>query len=413
MHRRCTPVAAMLLGLLFAGPACAQDWPRFRGPNGSGVSGTRLPVRWAEKDFRWKVKLPGKGHSSPVLWGDKIFVTGGDEATGKRIVLCLCADNGKTLWSREFPGVRHAKHNDNSFASATPAADERHVYTCWGSPKDYLVLALDHDGKEIWRADLGPFQAGHGFGASPIVHDDLLIVPNEQDRDSTVVAFDRLTGKERWRAPRRSKFGYATPCVWRPPGRPAELIVTSWDDGITALDPKTGKVAWALDVFSRKHVEAAIGSPVVAGDLVLGTAGWLGVKLEVVAVRPYPRPENPSQPVYRIDRSAPLVLTPLVKDDLLFVWSDQGVVTCADVRTGRTIWSERVPGSFYGSPVCAGEHLYGVSREGQVVVLAAAKEYRLVASNPLGEGSHSTPAVAGGRMYVRTFSHLIALGGDK
>jgi outer membrane protein assembly factor BamB len=413
MHSRCTPLAAVLFALALAAPAGAQEWTRFRGPNGSGVSEVRLPVRWAEKDFRWKVKLPGKGHSSPTLWGDKIFITCGDEATGKRIVLCLRADDGKILWVREFPAARHAKHADNSFASATPAADERHVYTCWGSPKDYLVLALDHDGKEVWRADLGPFQAGHGFGASPIVHDDLLIVPNEQDRGSSVVAFDRLTGKERWRAPRRSKFGYATPCVWRPSGRPAELIVSSWDDGISALDPKSGKVTWSLDVFSRGHVEAAIGSPVVAGDLVLGTAGWLGVKLEVVAVRPYPRPENPPRPVYRINRSAPLVLTPLVKDDLLFVWSDLGVVTCADVRTGKRIWSERIPGSFYGSPVCAGEHLYGVSREGQVVVLAASKEYRLVANNPLGEGSHSTPAVAGGRMYLRTFSHLIALGGDR
>jgi outer membrane protein assembly factor BamB len=291
--------------------------------------------------------------------------------------------------------------------------DEHHVYTCWGSPKDFLVLALDHDGKEAWRADLRPFKAGHGFGASAIVHDDLLIVPNEQDGQGALVALDRSTGKPRWKAPRRTRLGYATPCVFRPKGRPAELVLSSWEHGITGLDPKTGKPAWEMDVFSKGHVEGAIASPVVAGDLVLGTCGWLGVNFEVVAVRPYPPPREPARPVYRIDRGAPLVPTPLVKDDLLFLWGDHGVVTCADVRSGKRHWSERVHGEFYGSPVCAGGHLYCVSRKGEVVVIAAAREFRLVARNPLGEGSHSTPAVAGGRLYLRTFAHLICLGGPR
>jgi outer membrane protein assembly factor BamB len=405
----CPPACVLPLVLLLAPRAAGQEWTRFRGPNGSGVSpATTVPVRWTEKDFNWKVELAGVGHSSPVLWGERVFVTSADEATGKRVVQCLHAQEGRCLWSRAFPGERHGKHEDNSFASATPAVDARHVYVCWANPKEYLVVALDHDGTEAWRADLGPFRSGHGFGASPIVYEDLLIVPDDQDGPSALVALDRDTGKVRWKAPRRSMATYTTPCVHEPPGRPAELIVTSYEHGISGIDPKTGRTNWEADVFSKDHFETAIGSPVVAGDLVLGTCGYLGVRQEVVAVRP-----GQAREVYHLDRSAPLCTTPLVKDGLLFLWADGGIVTCADVRTGAVYWRERVPGSYYASPVCAGGHLYGVSRDGDVVVLAAAKRYELAARNPLGEGSHSTPAVAGGRLYVRTFTHLISIGGGK
>lgn len=396
---------------LMTASASAQEWTRFRGPNGSGVSPTAILTRWAERDFHWKVKLPGVGHSSPVLWEKRIFVTSGEEETGRRLVICLHADDGRQLWQRSFPGAKHGKHADNSFASATPAVDEKHVYLTWGTPKEFLVLALDHEGKEIWRVDLGPFKGGHGFGASPIVHDNLLVVPNDQDGDSFLTALDRTTGKERWKTPRKSKNTFTTPCVYKPRQGPEELIFTCWEHGITSLDPKTGKKNWESDIFSKGHMETGIGSPVIAGDLVLGTCGWLGVKLEVVAVRPpTPGAEGPRTAVYRLDRSAPLVLTPLVKDDLLFMWSDDGIVTCADARTGKLHWRERVPGSYYGSPVCAADHLYCVSRSGDVVVLEAAKQFKLVSRNPLGEGSHSTPAIAGGRMFLRTFSHLIAVG---
>jgi outer membrane protein assembly factor BamB len=169
-----------------------------------------------------------------------------------------------------------------------------------------------------------------------------------------------------------------------------------------------------MDVFDKGHIETGIGSPVVAGDLVLGTCGWLGVRQEVVAVRPPgPAAENKAKEVYRVTRSAPLCTTPLVVGDLLFLWGDGGTVTCADLATGQVHWRERVAGSYYASPVCAGKYLYNVSREGDVVVLAAAKQFEEAARNPLGEGSHSTPAVAGGRMYVRTFTQLLSVGGGQ
>jgi outer membrane protein assembly factor BamB len=273
------------------------------------------------------------------------------------------------------------------------------------------VVALSHDGKEAWRTDLGPFQSGHGFGASPIVHGNLLTVPKDQDGKSALFALDVATGKTRWQIPRRSKATYTTPCVYRPRNGRPELIFTSYEHGITGVDPETGRVRWEADVFSKGHIETSIGSPVVAGDLVLGTSGWLGVRVEVVAVR-LPARGGKAQEVFRIHRSAPLCTTPLVSGTLLFLWSDHGIVTCADSRTGEIHWRKRVPGSYYGSPVSAGGRLYCASREGEVIVLAASSRFELLARNPLGESSHATPAIAGGTMYLRTYTHLISVGGE-
>ncbi|HYT92567.1 MAG TPA: PQQ-binding-like beta-propeller repeat protein [Gemmataceae bacterium] len=396
-----------------AGPTllAAQEWTRFRGPNGSGLSAAAaIPSAFTEADYHWKIKLPGVGHSSPVLWGERLFVTSGEEADGKRLILCLDAATGKRLWSRTYTAARHPKHSLNSLASITPAVDANHVYLCWPAPKEFLVIALDHQGKEAWRADLGPFRAGHGPGASPIVHAGLLIVPRESDGDSCLVALDRRTGQVRWKVPRAKEGSWSTPCVFQRKDGSADLIVTNYRQGIVALDPETGRQRWGLDVFDKRHVESSIGSPIVTGDLVLGVCGWLGVRQEVVAVRPDATGRK-AEKLYAIQRSAPLCTTPLVKDGLLFLWSDEGIVSCAEVTTGKVHWRERLEGTFYASPVCVGERLYNVNTNGDVYVLAAAKEFKQLARNALGEGTHSTPAVAGGRMYLRTFSGLISLGG--
>jgi outer membrane protein assembly factor BamB len=187
------------------------------------------------------------------------------------------------------------------------------------------------------------------------------------------------------------------------------LIFVCWEHGITSVDPATGRVNWERDVFTKGHMETTIASPIVAGDLILGISGWLGVNYEVVAVHA-PGREDKGAHVYRLDKVAPLVPTPVVKDDLLFLWNDRGVISCAHAGTGEIHWRERVAGTFYGSPVCAGKNLYCMSREGEVVVVAASRRFELLARNALGEGSHSTPAVANSAMYLRTFSHLVAIG---
>lgn len=408
-------VSLGLLGSVLAAHAPAQEWTRFRGPNGSGVGTARtIPIHWTDKDYNWKVRLPGVGHSCPVLWGERLFLTSADEETGKRTLLCLDTGDGRRLWERQFAVTRYRKHRHNSFASSTPTVDEQHVYVCWANPKEYLAIALTHEGKEVWRADVGTFRSGHGFGTSPIVYEDLVILADDQDGPGFLIALESKSGKVRWKLPRRSRATYTTPCIYRSKDGPAQLIFTNYEHGVTAINPRTGKLVWELDIFDKRHMETAIGSPVVAGDLVLASCGWLGVRQEMVAVRPPAgEPAAKAKQVYRIGRSASLCTTPLVVGDLLFLWGDGGIVTCADLPSGKVYWRERVPGSYYASPVCVGKRLYNISRDGEAVVLAASKRFQLLARNRVGEGSHSSPAVAGGRLYLRTFRHLISLGGNQ
>lgn len=401
------------LWLTAVAPLVAQEWPRFRGPNGSGVGAVTLPVQWRDMDYDWKVKLPGVGHASPVISGTRIFVSSGDDKTGTRFLTCLHAADGRTLWQREFPGELHRQHEDNSLASATPALDDKHVYVSWGNAKEFLVVALTHDGREAWRTDLGPYKAGHGFGGSAIVHDGVLIVPNEQNGPSTLVGIDCDSGKVLWKVARTSKSHYATPCIFTPAGRPAEVIFASYEHGITSLNPKTGAKNWELDIFYKGHVESSIASPIVAGDLILATCGWLGVNYETVAVRPYAGNAAEPEIVYRVTKTAPLVPTPLITDDLLFLLSDRGILTCVDVKTGKEQWRERVTADCYSSPVCAGKTIYCISRSGEVVAVAAARAFELLGRSELGEGTHATPALANGRMVLRTFTHLLSLGAAK
>lgn len=405
-----------LLVLSFTAALPAQEWTRFRGPNGSGMGNApTLPVKWTERDFNWKVPIPGAGVASPVLWGDKVFLASGEAKTGQRIVLCLNAADGKALWTRRFDAAPYKMHLRNSVATATPAVDAERVYTSWATPDQYTVLALDHAGKEAWTAQLGPYKSQHGFGSSPIVYEDLLIVPNDQDDGGSLIALDKTNGKVRWQLPRQPKNAtYSTPCVYQHSDSAPVLIFTNWQHGITAVEPKTGKVAWELSVFETNKQERAVASPVVAGDLILGTCGFVTAQKHFVAVRPGdPQKGTKPQEVWRVEKMVSYLPSPLVKGDRVYLCTEQGIASCLDLATGKVIWQERVPGSYAGSPVCAGEHLYCTSLDGDVLVLKMADKFETVARNALGEGTQSTPAIANGRIYFRTNGHLIAIGGPR
>jgi outer membrane protein assembly factor BamB len=393
--------------------AAAQEWTRFRGPNGTGLSeATTIPAAWTEKDYNWKAALPGGGHSSPVLWQGKVFITSGVSEVPKCVLLCLNATDGGALWTRDFPSKHFNMNSLNSFATVTPAVDKDRVYLAWVTPEHFNVAALDHEGKEVWRRDLGPFVSQHGHGASPIVFGDMVVLSNDQDGRSYLVALDASSGKTRWLTDRRSaKAAYSTPCIFQRDGAPPELIFTSMAHGVTSLDPQTGKVNWEVAGAFPKRV---VGSPLVSGGLIYGTCGEAGVGMHLVAVRPDEKsPAVAPKEAYRITKSAPYVPTAVAKGDLVFLWGDAGTVICIRAATGQEVWREKVGGQFYGSPVCVGGRLYCISTKGEVVVLAAGEKYELLARNPLGEPSQATPAVAGGRMYLRTWSHLISVGGAR
>jgi outer membrane protein assembly factor BamB len=395
------------------GQAIGQPWARFRGPNGSGESeATTIPAQWTEADYNWRVELAGTGHSSPVVWEEHLYLMSANEADGTRIVQCLNRANGQEVWRRSFPSTTHAKHAFNRYATATPPVDGKRIYLSWATPDAYLVIALDcRTGEELWRRNLGPFVAEHGFGASPIVVDDLLIVPNDQDGPSSVVALDARNGQVRWQLDRRTrKTAYSTPCLYQPVEGPPQVILTSWAHGITSLELRTGKLHWELPVFQHRTVS----SPIVVGGLIFATAGEGGSGKRLAVVVPgEPRAGAKPRVAYEYSGPIPYVPMPVARGNLVFLLADAGIVTCLDAPTGEVLWRERIGGRYFASPVRAGDRVYCLAQNGEMVVFAAASEFKLLGRVELGETSHATPAIADGTMYIRTLSRLMSIGGAK
>jgi outer membrane protein assembly factor BamB len=402
----------LVLTAMTARSAAGANWPRFRGPNGQGVGeSARVPVRWSEDDYTWQVELPGKGHSSPVVWGEKVFVTCGTERPAKGILLCLDAASGRELWRREYAIGEHRMNSLNSYASASPAADAGQVYAVWYGAEQSTLVALGHDGDERWRTKLDGVHARHGLGSSPVVVDDKVIVSQEQDENSDNVAglwlaFDRNSGREVWRYvhPTNPNASYGTPCVWRDAQGRAQLIFASNLHGLSGLDLADGTLLWQTPSSLPARV---CSSPVIAGDRLIGTCGKGGRGIRLAAVKG-------GEEVYSLTgRTVPYVPTSVYHDGLLFTFHDNGLVSCLRAESGEPIWSEKPAGRYFGSPILLAGRLYAITINGDVVVLAAGPEYKRLAVNPLGEKSHATPAAVDNRLYLRTFSRLIAVGTAK
>jgi len=399
-----------------AGVARADEWPRFRGPNGQGISDDKtIPVKWSEQNIRWKIGLPGEGHSSPVVWGDRVFVTSVDEKTLTGTILCVNASDGRELWRAPHALGKVPMNTLNSYASATPALDGKHVYVAWPGVEETTLAALTHDGKEAWTAKLPGSRARHGVGSSPITFGDKVFLSREQDKGSGDIpsawfALDSQTGRIQWRYehPENANASYSTPCVYEDGQGRSQLILSSNSHGVSGVDPGTGKLLWKTPAALPARV---VSSPVMAGELIVATCGEGARGIRMAAVKPPAGDSSTGTEVYALERGVvSYVPTPIVYDGLLFLFHDQGTVSCLRMGTGEVVWSEKPAGRYYGSPVCVDGRLYCVTIDGDVVVLKAGPKYELLAVNPLDEKSHATPAVANGRMYLRTFSHLICIG---
>jgi outer membrane protein assembly factor BamB len=394
--------------LLSAAVSHGQEWTRFRGPNGSGVSNADIPAKWTDANYAWKTKLPGVGHGSPVVWGDRVFLLCGDEASYSRTPVGLNTADGSIAWKREFAAAKHKHHKFNSVASTTPAVDRDRVVFSWGTTERLTLAAFDHSGKPLWESDLGPVKGGHGFGASPVIYKKLVVINNDQDGDSSLIAVDKQTGDIAWEIARDSeRLTYSSPVVFNSPAGGEELIFTNWRHGITSVNPRTGKAVWEKSVFNQMKKERAIGSPIVAGDLIIGSCGFVQNPKHIVALRP--DKSGQVAEVWRIERSVPHIPTPIVVGAYIFLWNDQGIVTCADKNTGKIFWNERVSSDTFGSPVCAKNKIFSIDKTGVVTVIAPTNKFVKLAENDLDEKCHTTPAISGGKMYVRTYENLIAI----
>ncbi len=271
-------------------------------------------------------------------------------------------------------------------------------------------MALTHEGAEVWKADLGPVKGGHGFGASPMVYGDLVVINNDQDGESSLIAVNKFNGDKVWEIPRKSKrLSYSIPVVL-PTDNGDVLVFTNWQHGFTVVDPNTGDVLAELSTFNTEVNERAISSPVLAGDLVIGACGFTAEPKHCVAVK---FDGKELKEVWRVERSVPHIPSPIVVGDYVYLWEDKGIGTCLNHQTGEEIWRKRIGGNFFGSPVSDGEKLFAVDDAGVVVAIAASPEFQELGRNPLGPDvlCRSTPAIANGNLYVRTFDELLAVKG--
>ena len=390
--------------------AAADDWTRFRGPNGTGIaSAPSLPTAWTADDYAWETLLPGVGHSSPVIAGERLFVTAGSEDGTTRQLLCLNTDSGEVLWTRSLSLGSDKLHTKNSYASSTPALSERLVITAFADDDRYVVAAFFLDGTPAWDADLGPFESQHGLGASPIVWRDLVIVPNDQKGESSLVAIDLASGEIEWKSSRPSgDTSYATPFVLEAAGKPPQLIASCNAMGVTSLDPVSGTLNWK----SGELPQRTVCSPVFADGLIMQTCGQGGRGTLLVGIDPFSDGDK-ERLAFETKKLLPYVPTPIAYENHLYLWNDNGVVVCVDSRTHEPVWTERVGGKYSASPICVNGNLYGVSEEGEVVVVRAAPEFELLGRSSLGGLSHATPAVAGGNIYFRTFQKVICLAPEQ
>lgn len=403
------------LGALLAltGTANAANWDRFRGPNGTGVASDRdVPVRWTAKDgVLWKAELPGVGHSSPVIWGDRIFLQSAAANGSARWLLCLDAKNGEILWKKEAPGRRARTHRLNSLASSTPATDGSRVYSVFWDGDDLHLAAFDFKGNEQWSRDLGKFRSQHGAGLSPIVHDGRVFLNNDQDGSAVLLAFDAATGRDLWKAPRQAyRTCYSTPLLHDNDGK-SELIVAS-TAGITSYDPSTGKENWVYHWknFARMPLRT-VSSPIIADGVVLSTGGDGSGDRHAIAVRLGGKGDVTDTNLAWEDRKAfPYVPTPLARGPYVFTVNDQGFAACHVARTGKQVWRERLCGQVSSSPIMVDGKVYVVDERGDVYVFAAAPKFERLAKSSVGENVSASPAVANGHLYIRGAKHLFCIG---
>ncbi len=418
--------------------ASTTNWPGWRGADSGGVSNAPgLPSEWSEtKNIQWKTALPGRGHSSPIVWGNRIFLTTaieGDVIPGARApihkidgqpwrhpdsmgadkhhtlkVLCLDRDSGQILWEQTaYAGaIYDDRHRAGSYASSTPVTDGKMVYAFFGSEGLY---AYDFAGKQEWKAampQIGTF--GVGVGVSPVLYENLVILQldNEDGENSFVAAYDKKTGKEAWRTPRKVSISWATPVIAHTPRR-VELI-TSGSEFIISYDPATGKELWRM-----KGLESnAIHTPMTVHGMVYVTAGFPAKR--ILAIKLDGSAGGAPQIAWTYDKGAAYVASPVLYGDYLYLTSDRGILTCLDAKTGEVKYAGGrvpVPASFTAALTAFDGKVFQTSEDGDTFVVKAGPEHQVLGTNPLGEPIYASPAMADGKVFIRGLKNLYCISG--
>jgi outer membrane protein assembly factor BamB len=437
--RRTWPVVAAVLGLCVAGIR-AEQWPHWRGPSASGISGeTRLPVKWSDtENVAWKASLTGLGISSPIVWGNLVFVTSqvgtgevrpgprlvqganpqdageralatGPNGDGKVVFLVSAFDrtSGRKAWEFELPaeGPLTSVHEKHNLASPSPVTDGQRVYAWFASGQ---IVAVDLAGKLVWKkhlgADYGPFQINWGHGSSPVVHKDRVILLCYHERTSYLLALDSRTGAVSWKADAPvGVTSYSTPLIVEAGGK-TEIVVNS-SVGVSGHDFSTGARLWQFEEANR----FPIPTPVFHDGVIYLSRGYRSSPF--MAIRPDGTGNvGASNVVWRVPSGAPYISSIIYYDGLIYMTGDVGVLTVADAKTGERVHQERIGGVYTASPVAGDGKVYLVSEDGETIVLAAGRAPTVLARNSLNARQLASPAIAGGRLFIRSDNALYAVG---
>lgn len=406
LNGHCIMRSLLLLSSLFL---VAADWPRFRGPNGTGITDA-TPTRWTStENFLWKVELPGKGNGSPIVVKGKIFLQSAATDGTNRSLICLDAVTGKEVWTKTHIGSHARTHKKSSLASSTPASDGERVYVCFWDGSNVSLLAYDFTGKELWSKPLGKFVGEHGAGMSPVVHDGRVFVNFDIDKSAEMVAFDAKTGNKAWNQPRKAyRTCYSTPMVREIPGG-SEIIDLS-TAGLTAYDPATGKVNWESTFTWGPKPLRSVASPVAIGELIIVVTGDGAGDRFCAGIKP----GRDTSIVWsnKSNKLAPYVPCPITVGKHLFWITDHGVLECINPLTGKAVWSTTVfNGTVTASPILMGDALLLIDEKGNAVTCKAeASGYKLINKSTVGEGVFATPAAADGKLYIRGATSLLCIG---
>ena len=397
--------------------SAATDWPQWRGPHANGVADDRsLPTQWSQtENIRWSVQLPGWGTSSPVVYGDRLFVTSQTMEGGKKSLLTLCFDRntGKELWRHDFGlGVNQPTHQKSNLAMNTPAVTADAVYVAFGNSD---IARYTHDGKLIWVtryiALFGDPKEDWGYGESPLVIEDSVVFPWDHSWDhskdpSYLIGLDKQTGQIAWKKDRPVGNSHATPLLVRHHGQTDILV--SGKNRLTAFDAKTHDELWKYGEGEGPYSGEIIVSPIY-GDGMVFTQLWRQSPIHAIRLTAN---GQPPERLWVSDKPGPQEPSLLYYRGLLYAWTDNGVLVCFDAKTGKEFYRKRLGGASNSSPIAGGGRIYVSDNEGATFVVKAGSEFELLYTNSLGERITASPAISGDELFYRTDSHVYRIAGN-
>jgi outer membrane protein assembly factor BamB len=425
MKRLFISIAAMLIGSTMA---FAENWPGFRGPTGQGHSTERnLPLHWGpNSNIVWRAEIPGEGWSSPIVWNDRIFVTSTTENGTNCHILAVDRRSGKAVWDTTvFPQRPRRKEGKNSWATPTPVTDGKSVYAVFGGGG---VAAVDWDGKLLWKNLDVDFYSRHGLGASPVLHEGLLIMPYDGSNPnfepsgkptdterigwqipwdkSFIAALDTKTGKRVWTGKRgMSRIAHISPIILEIDG--AKQLVSGAGDRMQGFNLKTGELIWS----AYTQGEGVAPSPVAGEGMLFASSGFEKTTLRAFKLANMKGDVTASHIVWEQNKGVPTQPSPIYVNGRLYAITDGGVVTCYNPKSGEVLWQDRVGGTFSASPVFADNKIYFLSEAGETTVIGSGETFNVLARNAMNERCQASFAISDGNIFVRSDKALYCIGG--